>query len=140
MFCIKVLYVFDGISFSKILNPLFLKMFLIAVLLAILPVNLMSLWYASNLGIEIGVIILLYFFKAFKYSIPKILLGEERIFTYFRISFKYIINAFSRAFGKDIPLCNSCDNKFLYSLGSLYKTVAILSKISILEVSAPKEI
>ena len=52
---------------------------------------------------------------------------------------KYNIKAFSRALGKDNPLFNSSDNKFLYLFGSLYKILAIFSKISISEVSEPND-
>ena len=99
--------VFSGTTFRKIFQPLFFTIFLIAVALAIFPVYVVSLYPASNLSIVKGMILLLHFFKAFKYSIPNILLGEERTFENFLISFNYISKAFSRALGKDIPLCSS---------------------------------
>ena len=52
------------------------------------------------------------FFKAFKYSIPKILFGEDKILLYSKRfsgeSFcKYFAQAISRALGKEEPLFNS---------------------------------
>ena len=61
-------------------------------------------------------------------------------FIYFFISFKYIITAFSLAFGKDIPLLSSWFNIVIYSLGSWYKTVAILFKSEMSFASIPKAI
>ena len=55
------------------------------------------------------------------------------------MSFKYIIKAFSLAFGKDTPFESSWDNNVLYSRGSLDKTSAISSKTEISPDSLPKE-
>ena len=66
-----------------------------------------SLYLEPSLLIVMGLILLFCLFKDFKYSIPKILLGEESTLANLRISFNYIITAFSRALGKDSPLANS---------------------------------
>ena len=55
----------------------------------------------------IGVIVLLVFLIAFKYSIPSILFEPESTLAYRFISFRYIIKAFSLAFGKECPFFNS---------------------------------
>ena len=66
------------------------------------------------------------------------LLEEERTFANLRTSFKYIIKALSLALGNDTPLSNSCDNKVLYSGGSLAKTSVTCCKIEMSLHSLPK--
>lgn len=55
------------------------------------------------------------------------------------MSSRYFNNAFSRALGKDNPFFNSDERDILYSLGSEYNILAILSRILILEVSEPND-
>ena len=78
--------------------------------------------------------------SAFKYSIAKILFGDERTFADFLILFKYIKRAFSLALGKEIPFDNSCASKDLNSSGSSHKISANSLSTDISSVSQPKEI
>ena len=73
------------------------------------------------------------------YSIPKILFGEDKIFAYLLISFKYISTAFSRALGNDTPFDNSCFKIDVYSGGSFIKTLLIFSRVFKSPHSLPKE-
>ena len=86
----------------------------------------------------IGIIWDLYFFKAFKYSIAKVLFGWFKMLEYFW-SFKYSNIAFSLAFGKESPFFNSSFKNSTYCFGSSYKITEILFNISISEFSEPNE-
>ena len=90
-------------SFSSLVKSIFL----IAVALANSSTIYLSLYNTFSLFIPIGVIVLLVFLNAFKYSIPKILFEPDITLAYLLISFKYISKAFSLAFGKELPFCNS---------------------------------
>ena len=78
------------------------------------------------------------FFKAFKYSIPKILFGEESTLANLLILPRYIIKAFSLALGKETPVDNSWESNVLYAFGSSTRTWTISSKIEISPHSLPK--
>ena len=67
------------------------------------------------------------------------LLDPAITFAYLFISFKYIIKAFSLAFGNEFPFFNSCDNIVIYSFGSVYRTFAILFKVDTSFASIPND-
>src|SRR5699024_4160885 len=116
-----------------------ISIFLIAVALANSSTMYLSLYNTFSLFIPIGIIVLFVFFIAFKYSMPKILFDPAITFAYFFISFKYIIKAFSLAFGNEFPFFRSCESMVTYSFGSVYKTFAILFKVEISLASIPND-